>query len=490
MTGSSTFPRVQAIPGIGRASLCVDGVEPAGYEFAQGGTRPFIFPLIGPSGACLTRLGHPNPIGHEHHKSIWFGHESVAGMNFWEDQPSRDVRIRHRCVRLYHDGHDWGGLVADLDWWAQGRSHLHHELILVMEPARDGGFALDLQSRLESSGGEPVALGKTNFGFLGVRVAKTMAEQFGTGRVTNAQGSVGEPAVMGQPSNWVDYSGPSTPGKIEGLCFMDHPSNPGHPVRWHVRADGWMGASLSARIRVWSRARPSLALALSIAGARRPAQPPRSGAGLAGFWGHAALFDHSASSRQPGSAVARRIRGGVSGFSRFLDDGTLFSARTPALASASATPFLGWHWLCQCAPAASPTQPLAMPVRASGEPTEPLAAASACQRPAPHSHWRSQCHPRNVRSGKGALRGAPWVALAMPVRAAASPPSHSPRRVPPRSRKGIEGYFCPRLDAAAASICSTVMPSRGLYFSVPLPIAVLFASGPSAAARSFANCRF
>ncbi len=245
MTGSPTFPRVQAIPEVGRASLRLDGVELAGYEFGEGGTRPYVFPLIGPSGTCVTRLGHPNPIGHEHHKSVWFGHQSVAGINFWEDQPSSDIRIRHRCVRLYHDGNRWGGLVADLDWWAQGRSLFHHELILVIEPISNGGFALDLQSRLDSSGGVPVELGKTNFGFLGVRVARTMSEQFGGGRLMDARGSVGERALFGEPNPWVDYSGPNAASKTEGICFMDHPSNPGHPVRWHVRADGWMGASFN-----------------------------------------------------------------------------------------------------------------------------------------------------------------------------------------------------------------------------------------------------
>jgi Family of unknown function (DUF6807) len=245
MRASPSFPRVQAVPEVARASLRVDGVERAGYEYAEGGTRPYIFPLIGPSGACLTRMGHPNPIGHEHHKSVWFGHQSVAGTNFWEDRPSSDTRIRHRCVRLFHDGHEWGGLVADLDWWAHGRSLLHHELILVIEPSSNGGFALDLQSRLESSGGVPVELAKTNFGFLGVRVAKTMSEQFGGGRLMNARGQVGESALFGEPGAWVDYCGPSTATKAEGICFMDHPTNPGHPVRWHVSADGWMGASFN-----------------------------------------------------------------------------------------------------------------------------------------------------------------------------------------------------------------------------------------------------
>ena len=121
MTGSYKFPRVQVIPQIGRASLGIDGVERVGYEFGEGSARPFLFPLIGPSGNVLTRLGHPNPIGHEHHKSIWFGHASVGGINFWEERPNTDIRIRHRSVRLYQDGEDWGGLVADLDWWAHGR---------------------------------------------------------------------------------------------------------------------------------------------------------------------------------------------------------------------------------------------------------------------------------------------------------------------------------------------------------------------------------
>ena len=75
MRDSYGFPRVQALPEIDRASLRVDGVERAGYEFGSGTTRPFVFPLIGTSGRGLTRMGHPDPVGHEHHKSAWFGDE-------------------------------------------------------------------------------------------------------------------------------------------------------------------------------------------------------------------------------------------------------------------------------------------------------------------------------------------------------------------------------------------------------------------------------
>jgi hypothetical protein len=241
---SFVFPRVQAIPEIDRASLRVDGLERLGYNFGVGTSRPFFFPVVGPSGAWLTRMGHPNPVGHEHHKSVWFGHEKINGINFWGDFPHSDIQVRHQRVTLYQDGADWAGLAADLDWWAHGHTIMRQRLIVVLEPKSDGGFALDLQSRFEAVG-IPVELGKTNFGFLGVRVAKTMSEQFGGGRLRNAEGATGEPAIFGKPSRWVDYSGPAAPGKVEGICYMDHPDNPHHPSPWHVRRDGWMEAAFN-----------------------------------------------------------------------------------------------------------------------------------------------------------------------------------------------------------------------------------------------------
>jgi hypothetical protein len=245
MTGTFRFPRVQAVPEIGRASLRIDGVERVGYHFGTGDARPYLFPVIGASGAQLTRLGHPDPTSHEHQKSIWFGHAGVAGVNFWDERPNTDIRIRHRAIRVYHDGPNWGGLVADLDWWAEGRSILRQELIIVLEPAIDGGFSLDLQSRFESSGQVPVELGPSPFGFLGLQIAKTMSEKLGGGTLLDAEGRRGARAVAGQASRWIDASGPSAPGIIEGICVMDHPSNPNHPSSWSVGNDGLVSPSFN-----------------------------------------------------------------------------------------------------------------------------------------------------------------------------------------------------------------------------------------------------
>lgn len=244
MNSSFAFPRNQAIPQQDQASLRIDGVERVAYGFGAGSPRPFLHPVIGASGAPLTRLGHPNPVGHEHHRSVWFGHQSVDGINFWEERQGTDVRLRHRRVRHYFDGPDRAGLVAEIDWWAQGLTRMRQQLTIAVEPRPDGGFALDLQSRFETPGG-PIELGRTNFGFLGVRVAKTLSERFGGGSLTDSEGRTGERAIFGQTARWVDYSGPSRVDRVEGICYLDHPENPHHPSHWHVRGDGWMEAAFN-----------------------------------------------------------------------------------------------------------------------------------------------------------------------------------------------------------------------------------------------------
>ncbi len=241
---NADFPRVQVLPGLDRASFRVDGAERLAYEFGSGGPRPFLYPLIGPSGRELTRLGHPEPVGHEHHHAIWFGHQNVHGVNFWEERPGRDVSVRHKRVVAYRDGLDWGGLAAEWDWWADGRSLMKQGLRVALAVEEDGSLAIDLSSRFEVEKG-PVDLGKTNFGFLGVRVAKTMSERFGGGRLTADDGATGEGAIFGKRYRWVDYTGPTAPGVVEGIAYFDHPSNPGHPAHWHVRADGWFEAAFN-----------------------------------------------------------------------------------------------------------------------------------------------------------------------------------------------------------------------------------------------------
>jgi hypothetical protein len=238
-------PRVRAEPLPHHQVSFLDGAtEKTRWHFGPDAPRPFFHPFNGPSGASLTRMGHPGDPGHDHHRSIWFAHQNVAGLNFWAD--GQETVIRQKSWLCYEDGGGEGAMAVLLSWQApDGRELLEQELIAALRPLAGGEFTLELQSLFRpGSGLTETKLGKTNFGFLAVRVAKTVSEAFGGGLLTNSEGQTHEPAIFGHAAAWVDYSGPVAPsGKTEGITYFDHPSNPRFPSKWHVREDGWMGAS-------------------------------------------------------------------------------------------------------------------------------------------------------------------------------------------------------------------------------------------------------
>ena len=96
---------------------------------------------------------------------------------------------------------------------------------------------------IKLTAGEAVKFGDTKEGSFGLRLADPLKEQKGTGKMTNAEGKVGEKAVWGRPSPWVDYAG-TLEGEQLGITIMDHPTNPGHPTHWHARAYGLCAANI------------------------------------------------------------------------------------------------------------------------------------------------------------------------------------------------------------------------------------------------------
>src|SRR5436190_23584031 len=95
-------PRMQVVPQPhAQVSFQRDGVEIARYHYGDDNSRPFIFPVIGPSGHSLTRMGHPHdPVTHSHHNSVWISHQFINGVNFWEDRPGGARIVQQRVERL------------------------------------------------------------------------------------------------------------------------------------------------------------------------------------------------------------------------------------------------------------------------------------------------------------------------------------------------------------------------------------------------------
>lgn len=247
------FPRVQVVPQPDHEfSFQLDGREVLRYLAGPSHPKPFFFPVIGPSGRPVTRIGHPrDPHGHGHHLSLWIGHQDVEGNNFWEIHKS-PARIVHERVERIDDG-DAGSLDLRARWidgekrpvLFDRRVWTFRPLLGTVGPNGFGEFFLDLVLTLEPAG-ERAVLGKTNFGLVAVRVARTMGVRDGGGRIVNGEGKVDEKEVLWQRARWCDYSGPAAPGGVvNGIALFDHPANPRHPASFHVRNDGWMGAQVT-----------------------------------------------------------------------------------------------------------------------------------------------------------------------------------------------------------------------------------------------------
>ena len=237
-------PRMQAIPlPLQQISFHREGEEIAQYYFSPELRRPFIHPIIGPSGRSLTRMGHPHdPEGHSHHNSFWVAHQSVNGKGFWDDRS--EGRIVHRRVLRFEDGNDAASVLTENSWIASNRVYLSERRRTRVESLEKGEWLLTLDIELRASK-EDVELGKTPFGLVGVRMAKSIGVSDGGGTIRNSEGGVNEAGVFWKRARWVDYSGPIAPKTIEGITLLDHPQNPNHPTVFHVRNDGWMGASLT-----------------------------------------------------------------------------------------------------------------------------------------------------------------------------------------------------------------------------------------------------
>lgn len=265
-------PRMQAVPQPREeVSFQRDGEEIARFHFAQDQRRPFIFPIIGPSGRSLTRMGHPHdPVSHSHHNSVWFSHQIVGAADFWSDNGGR---IAHVKVLRFEDTDDVAFAETENAWLDKdGKAVLHDKRRVSVKPLAGKEWLLLLDLQLEARTAD-VSLGESPFGMLGVRMAKTIGVHDGGGTIRNSEGGVDEEGCFRKPARWMDYSGPianaergtgnvekdsrnpeagtrnDAPGRggalIEGIALFDHPQNANHPVPFHCRNDGWMGASLT-----------------------------------------------------------------------------------------------------------------------------------------------------------------------------------------------------------------------------------------------------
>jgi hypothetical protein len=214
--------------------------------------RPFCYPMLGPAGLPMTRNfpmreAPGEDRDHKHHRSLWFTHGAVNGVDFWSE--ARDFgKIVHDGFAEVASGKDMGVLRSRNKWVAaDGKVICTDELTLRVynRPANERLF--DYEITLHASNGE-LTFGDTKEGSMALRLNETMRlkpnkENAGkpTGHIVNSEG-VRDGATWGKRAAWCDYHGP-VDGKTLGVAIFDHPQNPRHPTWWHVRDYGLFAAN-------------------------------------------------------------------------------------------------------------------------------------------------------------------------------------------------------------------------------------------------------
>jgi hypothetical protein len=223
------------------------------YMMGKDVTKPYLWPVRAASGTYVTRAWPMEEIpeeakaqkDHPHQRGIWFAHDSVNGVDFWNNEasytePPKRGKMVLKKIGEIKSGKDTGSLAATFDWTdRQGNVILTEDRVMTFHADKDLR-TIDFDITLTSV--QTVVWGDGKDGAFGMRLRPVLDEAGGTGKIVNAEGLTGEKAAWGKPSNWCDYSGSIGDEKV-GVTMLDHPDNPRHPVRWHVRNYGLFAAN-------------------------------------------------------------------------------------------------------------------------------------------------------------------------------------------------------------------------------------------------------
>lgn len=246
---------MKVFPGAGKVGVIVDG-EPFTEFFVsgEGVTKPYLHPLRAPSGTYVTRMWPMEKVAeeagilkpdHPHQRGLWFAHEKVNGLDFWNNDDSYSTPNRGKIVLANLDevesGKEQGVIAATFDWTDLAGHKLLTEKRRMTFYAGPKARIVDLDITLTASA-EAVTFGDAKDGLLGIRMRPALDETGGSGHIVNSGGLAGEKQLWGKPSNWCDYSG-AVGGEKLGIAILDHPENPRHPVRWHARGYGLFAAN-------------------------------------------------------------------------------------------------------------------------------------------------------------------------------------------------------------------------------------------------------
>ncbi len=233
----------------------------ARYHFGPKVAKPYFFPVNSPDGTCVTRawpMEQPAAKGeatdHVHQKSLWFCHgdvipegiplkqkiKNVEGVDFWSEGIGHGRIVCTKVEKPVTKGNQ-GKVVTHNEWRTADDVKVLDETRTIQLVNLGPSQLLIIDIDLDASVC-PITFGDTKEGSFGARVRQELTEDKGKGKLTNAEGTIGEKTgVWGSRSAWCDDSGP-VGDHVVGIAILASPKNP-FPSAWHSRGYGLMAAN-------------------------------------------------------------------------------------------------------------------------------------------------------------------------------------------------------------------------------------------------------
>lgn len=212
-------------------------------------SRPFLYPIYGPTGAVMTRSfpmddsveGEEHD--HPHHRSFWFAHP-VNGVDFWSEAKNAG-RIVPTGDVVVNNEENGASLALTAKWISiEDKEILQSEQEYRFSVLDDGSRVIDVH--IELTTGEDVeraTFADTKEGSMALRShpALRLEGEHATGHAINSEGDK-DRELWGKRARWVAYYGEINEETC-GFAIFDHPQNLRHPTWWHARQYGLVGAN-------------------------------------------------------------------------------------------------------------------------------------------------------------------------------------------------------------------------------------------------------
>src|ERR1041385_9195114 len=188
--------------------------------------KPYLWPLRTATGVQVTRhwpmedvAGEPHD--HPHQRGLWFAHDEVNGLDFWNNEASYKSPPPRGKISVdkvqFKGGPKSGTINANLSWLHPDGNKLLEETRVMTFSGTPTRRIIDFDITLTAV--VNVGFGDSKDGVFGVRLLPALQENKvmkdrgkpdvtlpGTpGTIVNADGLVHEKDAWGKTSNWVDY---------------------------------------------------------------------------------------------------------------------------------------------------------------------------------------------------------------------------------------------------------------------------------------------